>query len=139
MNRPVILVIDGQGGGLGKQIIEGIRKTKLLCNIIAVGTNSIASSAMHKAGADNSATGENAVIVNSRDADVIIGPIGIVIADSLFGEISEAMAAAVGRSKAMKLLIPINLCNNMVIGVPDLSTNAMLRGVMEQVKEATSK
>jgi hypothetical protein len=136
MNRPVILVIDGQGGGLGKQIIEGIRKYKLLCNIIAVGTNSIASSAMHKAGADNSATGENAVIVNSRNADVIIGPIGIVIADSLFGEISEAMAAAVGRSNARKLLIPINLCNNIVIGVPDLSTNAMLRGVLTQVEEA---
>jgi hypothetical protein len=136
MNRPVILVIDGQGGGLGKQIIEGIRKSKLLCNIIAVGTNSIASSAMHKAGADNSATGENAVIVNSRNADVIIGPIGIVIADSLFGEISEAMAAAVGRSNARKLLIPINLCNNIVIGVPDLSTNAMLRGVLTQVEEA---
>ncbi|MDD3290432.1 MAG: DUF3842 family protein [Eubacteriales bacterium] len=135
MNRPVILVIDGQGGGLGKQIIEGIRKSKLLCNIIAVGTNSIASSAMHKAGADNSATGENAVIVNSRNADVIIGPIGIVIADSLFGEISEAMAAAVGRSNARKLLIPINLCNNIVIGVPDLSTNAMLRGVLTQVEE----
>ncbi len=136
MRKPLILVIDGQGGGLGKQIIEGIRKSEMSCEIIAVGTNSIASSAMHKAGADNSATGENAVVVNSRDADMIIGPIGIVIADSLFGEISEAMAAAVGRSKAMKLLIPINLCNNIVIGVPDLSTNAMLRGVLQQVREA---
>jgi hypothetical protein len=136
MRRPLILVIDGQGGGLGKQIIEGIRKAEMPCEIIAVGTNSIASSAMHKAGADNSATGENAVVVNSRDADMIIGPIGIVIADSLFGEISEAMAAAVGRSKALKLLIPINLCNNIVIGVPDLSTNAMLRGVLQQVGEA---
>ena len=136
MRKPLILVIDGQGGGLGKQIIEGIRKSEISCEIIAVGTNSIASSAMHKAGADNSATGENAVVVNSRDADMIIGPIGIVIADSLFGEISEAMAAAVGRSKAMKLLIPINLCNNIVIGVPDLSTNAMLRGVLQQVREA---
>lgn len=136
MRKPLILVIDGQGGGLGKQIIEGIRKSEMSCEIIAVGTNSIASSAMHKAGADNSATGENAVVVNSRDADIIIGPIGIVIADSLFGEISEAMAAAVGRSKALKLLIPINLCNNIVIGVPDLSTNAMLRGVLEQVKAA---
>lgn len=136
MRKPLILVIDGQGGGLGKQIIEGIRKSEMSCEIIAAGTNSIASSAMHKAGADNSATGENAVVVNSRDADVIIGPIGIVIADSLFGEISEAMAAAVGRSKALKLLIPINLCNNIVIGVPDLSTNAMLRGVLEQVKAA---
>lgn len=136
MRKPLILVIDGQGGGLGKQIIEGIRKSEMSCEIIAAGTNSIASSAMHKAGADNSATGENAVVVNSRDADIIIGPIGIVIADSLFGEISEAMAAAVGRSKALKLLIPINLCNNIVIGVPDLSTNAMLRGVLEQVKAA---
>ena len=136
MRKPLILVIDGQGGGLGKQIIEGIRKSEMSCEIIAAGTNSIASSAMHKAGADNSATGENAVVVNSRDADMIIGPIGIVIADSLFGEISEAMAAAVGRSKAMKLLIPINLCNNIVIGVPDLSTNAMLRGVLQQVREA---
>lgn len=136
MRKPLILVIDGQGGGLGKQIIEGIRKSEMSCEIIAAGTNSIASSAMHKAGADNSATGENAVVVNSRDADIIIGPIGIVIADSLFGEISEAMAAAVGRSKALKLLIPINLCNNIVIGVPDLSTNAMLRGVLQQVREA---
>jgi len=139
MNKPVILVIDGQGGGLGKQIIEGIRKSGFHCDVVAVGTNSIASSAMHKAGADNSATGENAVIVNSRHADVIIGPIGIVIADSLFGEISEAMASAVGRSKALKLLIPINLCNNIVIGVPDLSTNAMLRGVLSQVEEALDK
>lgn len=136
MRKPLILVIDGQGGGLGKQIIEGIRKAALFCEIVAVGTNSIASSAMHKAGADNSATGENAVMVNSRAADVIIGPIGIVIADSLFGEISASMAAAVGQSRALKLLIPINLCNNIVVGVPDLSTNAMLRSVLEQVEKA---
>ncbi len=136
MRDPLVLVIDGQGGGLGKQIIEGIRKAGLRCDIVAVGTNSIASSAMHKAGADNSATGENAVIVNSRVADLIIGPIGIVIADSLFGEISAAMAAAVGQSRALKLLIPINLCNNIVIGVSDLSTNAMLGGVLKEVGKA---
>jgi hypothetical protein len=134
MNRPLILVIDGQGGGLGRQIIEGIKKSGIQADIIAVGTNSIASATMLKAGADNSATGENAVIVNCRNASVIIGPIGIVIADSLFGEISPAMAVAVGQSKARKLLIPVNLCDNIVVGVADLSTGNMIKGVLDQLK-----
>jgi len=134
MNKPLILVIDGQGGGLGKQLIEGIRKSALDVDIIAVGTNSIASATMLKAGANNSATGENAVVVNCKNASIIIGPIGIVIADSLFGEISPAMAVAVGQSKARKLLIPMNLCDNIVIGVADLSTNNMIKGVLDQLK-----
>ena len=134
MNKPLILVIDGQGGGLGKQLIEGIRKSGLDVDIIAVGTNSIASATMLKAGANNSATGENAVIVNCKNADIIVGPIGIVIADSLFGEISPAMAVAVGQSKARKLLIPMNLCDNIVVGVGDLSTNNMIKGVLDQMK-----
>lgn len=134
MKKPLILVIDGQGGGLGCQIIDGIRKSKLDVDIIAVGTNSIASATMLKSGADNSATGENAVIVNCRNADIIIGPIGIVIADSLFGEISPAMAVAVGQSRAIKLLIPINVCENIVVGISDLSTNNMIKGVLERLK-----
>ncbi len=134
MNKPLILVIDGQGGGLGKQLIEGIRKSGLDVDIIAVGTNSIASATMLKAGANNSATGENAVIVNCKNADIVVGPIGIVIADSLFGEISPAMAVAVGQSKARKLLIPMNLCDNIVVGVGDLSTNNMIKGVLDQMK-----
>lgn len=134
MNKPLILVIDGQGGGLGRQIIEGIRKSDIQADIIAVGTNSIASATMLKAGADNSATGENAVVVNCRTASVIIGPIGIVIADSLFGEISPVMAVAVGQSKARKLLIPVNLCDNIVVGVADLSTGHMIKGVLDQLK-----
>ena len=134
MSKLLILVIDGQGGGLGKQLIEGIRKSALDVDIIAVGTNSIASATMLKAGANHSATGENAVIVNCKSADIIIGPIGIVIADSLFGEISPAMAVAVGQSKARKLLIPLNLCDNIVVGVADLSTNNMIKGVLDQLK-----
>lgn len=134
MRKPLVLVIDGQGGGLGKQIIEGIRSSGMNFEIAAVGTNSIASASMLKAGADYTATGDNAVAVNCRHADVIIGPIGIVIADSLFGEVSPAMAVSVGQSQAKKFLIPINLCDNIVIGVNDLSTNTMIRQVLEQLK-----
>lgn len=134
MRKPLILVIDGQGGGLGKQIIEGIKTSGMDCDVVAVGTNSIASAAMVKAGADNTATGENAVVANCRTADIIIGPIGIVIADSLFGEISPVMAVAVGQSRARKLLIPINLCENIVIGVNDLSTNKMIKDVLNQLR-----
>lgn len=134
MRKPLILVIDGQGGGLGKQIIEGIKNSGMDYEIVAVGTNSIASAAMVKAGADNTATGENAVIVNCKNADIIVGPIGIVIADSLFGEISPAMAVAVGQSRARKLLIPINLCDNIVIGINDLSTSKMVKDVLDQLR-----
>lgn len=134
MRKPLVVVIDGQGGGLGKQIIEGIKHSGMDFEIAAVGTNSIASASMLKAGADYTATGENAVAVNCRRADIIIGPIGIVIADSLFGEISPAMAVAVGQSKARKLLIPINLCENIVIGVNDLSPGRMIKNVLEQLR-----
>ena len=112
-----ILVIDAQGGGIGKQIIGSIRARKLEAFITAVGTNSLATTAMLRAGADAAATGENAVIVGCRKADLIIGPIGIVIADSLYGEITPAMAAAVGRSDAKRLLIPVNKCDNIIAGL----------------------
>ena len=112
-----ILVIDAQGGGIGKQIIAGIRARKIPAEITAVGTNTLATTAMLRAGADAAATGENAVIVGCRKADLIIGPIGIVIADSLYGEITPAMAAAVGKSGAKRLLIPVNKCDNMIAGL----------------------
>ncbi|NCB41622.1 MAG: DUF3842 family protein [Clostridia bacterium] len=134
MRKPLLLVIDGQGGGLGRQIIEGIRNSGMDFEVAAVGTNSIASASMLKAGADYTATGENAVVVNCRYADIIVGPIGIVIADSLFGEISPVMATAVGQSKAKKLLIPINLCENIVIGVNDLSTGSMIKDALSQLR-----
>ena len=101
--------------------------------MIAVGTNSTATLAMLKAGADRSATGENPVIVASRRADVIIGPVGIVIADSMMGEITADMAVAVARSDAERILIPVNLCNNQVVGVPDLSLSVMIDGVISAV------
>ncbi len=116
-----ILIIDGQGGGMGKQLVSGIKKEIPQAEITAVGTNTVASSAMLKAGADHAATGENAVVVGCRNNDVIIGPVGIVIADSLFGEISPKMALAVAQSNAKRILIPTNLCDNYITGVGEAS------------------
>lgn len=130
-----ILVIDGQGGGLGRQIVSEIKKRFPLYKVTAVGTNSVATSAMLKAGADNSATGENPVVVASRGADVIIGPVGIVIADSMLGEITEKMAVAVAQSRARRILVPVNLCDNYVVGVNDLSLSHMVECVIEELSK----
>lgn len=105
-----IVVIDGQGGNIGRRIVEEIKAKKTGCEILAIGTNSTATALMMKGGADVGATGENPVVLASRDADVIIGPIGIILADSMYGEITPRMAEAIGASKARKILIPINKC-----------------------------
>lgn len=112
-----ILVIDGQGGGLGRQLVAAVKKTVPQAVVTAIGTNSAATSAMLKAGADRAATGENAVVVGCRRADVILGPIGIVMADALLGEITPAMAQAVAQSDARRILIPSNRCDTLVVGV----------------------
>lgn len=126
-----VVVIDGQSGRIGQLFIEKVTKAKLCCELIAIGTNAIATSAMLKAGASMGATGENPVIVATRTADVIVGPIGILAADSMLGEITPAMAAAVGRSGAKKLLLPVNLCNNIVVGTQSLSLSAVLDEAVE--------
>ena len=133
-----IVVIDGQGGSLGKAITEKI-KSRYNCEIYAIGTNSIATSAMLKAGADYGATGENPVVVNSRDADVIIGPVGIVIADALLGEITPEMAVAVGQSNATRILVPINKCENLVAGVPNLTTTALIDDALNKLQGIINK
>ena len=120
-----IVVIDGQGGRMGALLCEKIRKNQKEfptgTELIAIGTNSAATAAMLKAGADCGATGENPVLVACRDADFIIGPLGILAADSLLGEVTPAMAIAVGGSPAQKLLLPVNRCNHHVVGVQDYS------------------
>lgn len=130
-----VLVIDGQGGKIGQLLVESIIKEQIPCELVAIGTNSIATSAMLKAGAGQGATGENPVIVNSRSADVIIGPIGIVSADSLLGEITPSMAVAIGQSKAVKLLLPVSHCDNQVIGVKNLSIGEMVQETISQLKK----
>ena len=132
-------MIDGQGGQLGSQIIRAIRARYNDINIIAVGTNATATTSMIKAGANQGATGENPVIVASRKADVIIGPVGIVIADSLLGEITPKMAVAIGQSNATKILVPINKCENLVAGVPNLTTTALIDDTLNKLQETISK
>ena len=128
-----ILVIDGQGGQLGAQIITRINKTELNAEIIAVGTNTIATTSMLKAGAKHAATGENAVIVNCRHADVIIGPIGIVIADALYGEITPKMALGIGQSQAIRILLPMNRCDNLIAGIQDISTKDIIEDAIAKL------
>lgn len=128
-----IIIIDGQGGRIGKSIVEQLKKVLPNQPLIAIGTNSTATSAMLKAGADLAATGENPVLVNSRDADIIIGPLGIVIANSLLGEITPAMAEAVGSSKALQILLPVNRCNHYVVGTEELTLTDAIRQVCQKV------
>lgn len=120
-----LLIVDGQGGGIGRALVEAVRTAKLDCEIIAVGANTAATAAMLKAGADQGATGENAVVVCARNADVIAGPVGIAIADSLLGEITPRMALAIGQSSARKLLLPVNHCGNIIVGVQDLNLRVL--------------
>lgn len=129
-----IVVIDGQGGKMGCMIIEEIRRSAIACDITAVGTNVLATSAMLKAGADRGATGENPVIVNCREADVIIGPIGVMAADSLLGEVTPAMAVAVGQSRAVKLLLPVNQCRNIVVGTQQMTLSQLAAETVVQLR-----
>ena len=127
------LVIDALGGGLGKQLVAALRKSFPEMDITAVGTNTMATSVMLKAGATHAATGENAVIVGCRKADIIIGPLAIVIADSMFGEITPAMALAVAQSDAKRILIPFNHCDNIVVGIHDYNVTALIQEAIDEV------
>jgi len=128
-----ILIVDGQGGRLGKLLVEGLRQAGIKDEIIAVGTNSIATAAMVKAGADAGATGENPVVVCARDADFILGPIGILAADSLLGEVTPAMAVAVGQSRAQKILVPLNRCRNTVVGLQEMTMSQLVEAAVAEV------
>lgn len=128
-----ILIIDAQGGGIGKQVVTAIKQDIPDAVITAVGTNTTATSMMLKAGADHGATGENSVIVCARKADVIIGPIGIIVADSMFGEITPAMAKAIGQSNAKRILIPVNHCDNIVVGIRNLSIKDLIEEVLTEL------
>jgi prephenate dehydrogenase len=130
-----LLVIDGQGGKMGKAIVEQLKAAFPSQSIIAVGTNSIATSTMLKAGADMGATGENPVIYNSKKADIIIGPIGIIAANSLLGEVTPRMADAVSCSQAVKILIPSSKCNSYVVSTKELSLAEYVSLAVEKVRE----
>ena len=130
-----VLVIDGQGGGLGKQLVTAVKGYDRGIEVIAVGTNSAATNMMLKAGADQAATGENSVVTVCRSADVIMGPVGIVIADAMLGEITPRMALAVGQSAAKRILIPVNLCDNIVVGIENMSMGRRVECAVDALKE----
>ncbi len=132
--KKTVMVVDAQGGGLGKQLITIIKKELPEVHVLAVGANSTATSSMLRAGANEAATGENAARVASRKADIIIGPIGMVVADAMLGEITPAIACAIAQADAMRIMIPFNNCNNYIAGVSDLSTGRLIADALKQLK-----
>lgn len=138
MGNMKVLIIDGQGGRMGGQLVKAVTERFPEAEIMAVGTNSTAAAAMVKSGAVYAATGENAVMVACRKADVIIGPVGIVIADSLYGEVTPGMALAVARSSAVRILLPLNRCENIIAGVQDTSIPGLLEDAMRKLALASA-
>jgi len=130
-----IVVIDGQGGKIGSLLIEKLKTAVPDAEICAIGSNSIATAAMLRAGANYGATGENPVVVNCRNADIIAGPIGIIVSCSLYGEITPRMARAVGESPAQKLLLPVSKCNITVAG----TEKAQLADHLNFIAEAAAR
>jgi Ni,Fe-hydrogenase maturation factor len=131
-----IAVIDGMGGGIGSQVVERLKSLKNNdIEIVALGTNSQATSNMIKSGADDGATGENAVVWMSSKVDIIIGPLAIISANSMMGEISPKMAEAIAISDARKLLLPLSKCNMDIIGLKDLQFKTMFSELLETVKK----
>ena len=133
----LVVVVDGQGGGMGRGLVESIKKKWPKLHVRAVGTNSLATSAMLRAGADDGATGENAVVFNARQADLLLGPIGILTPNGLLGEVSPAMAGAVGASEAVKILLPSQRCSiRLAVGdpqPPELYLDQALRLLEEEL------
>lgn len=134
-----IIVIDGQGGRLGRLLVEGVKTRLPQAQVYAMGTNAVATAAMLKAGADFGATGENPVVRNVADADGVLGPVGIVVANAILGEVTPAMAEAVGSCRAKKFLIPMNSCGVVVAGVEELSLPAYVARAMETLAAELKK
>lgn len=112
-----IVVIDGQGGGIGKAVVAALKQARPTLRLLALGTNATATAVMLRAGAEQGATGENAICHQCRTAEIIIGVIGLLHANALLGEISPAIAAAISGSDAEKVLIPLDRCGLHVVGV----------------------
>ena len=130
------MVMDGQGGGIGGTIIKGLRESVGNdLRILALGTNSIATSRMMKAGANKGSTGENAIIQTSKQVDVIIGPLAILMANSMMGEVTPAMATAVSSSEAIKILIPLTQEKVRIVGVSGDPLPHLVVQVVDIIKE----
>ena len=125
-DAPLVVVIDGQGGMIGRKLCDQLLEGKPDLSLLALGTNSAATSAMLKGKAKQGATGENPVLVAARRAAVIAGPASIDVADSMLGEITPKMASAIGQSEAEKVLIPLNRCGILIAGVQDCPVDELI-------------
>ena len=134
-----IMIVDGQGGGIGRALAENVRAALPEAEIVAVGTNSIATSSMMKAGAAMGATGENAVIWNAGRSDVILGPIGVFFPHAMMGEITPRMAQAVALAPGEKVLLPLQRCGITVAGVQDLPLKELLGQLPGLVRAALTE
>ncbi|MCH1939743.1 DUF3842 family protein [Holdemania massiliensis] len=132
---PLIVVIDGQGGMIGRKLCDRLLECNPELNLLALGTNSTATSTMLKGKARQGATGENPVLVAARRAAVIAGPASIVVADSMLGEITPKMAAGIGQSDAEKVLIPLNRCGILIAGVQDCSVDELIEKAVGLILE----
>lgn len=131
-----LAVIDGQGGGIGKAIVEKLAKEfGERIEIIALGTNSTATSGMIKSGAHSGATGENAIRVMANNVDIIMGPFAILIKDAMMGEITSVMTEAIATSTALKLVIPLNRCNMIIPGTRELKLNDLIELAIEEIRK----
>ncbi|QOX63446.1 DUF3842 family protein [Anoxybacterium hadale] len=130
-----IAVVDGQGGGIGRAIVEKLKAALPNVEILALGTNSAATGQMLRAGADDGATGENAIAHNMKSVDVVVGVIAIINANSMMGELSPKMAQAIGESRAYKVLLPINRCNIHVVSVEEVPLSIHLDNAVRTIRE----
>ncbi len=131
-----LMVMDGQGGGIGATVIKGLRHSiGADLEILALGTNSIATSRMMKAGANRGGTGENAIICTSQVVDLIIGPLGILVANAMMGEVTPKMASAVSSSRAKKVLIPLTQEKIKIVGVSDEPLPHLVNEIIKTVRE----
>lgn len=129
------MIVDGQGGGVGRSLVEAIREKYPAAELIAVGTNATATANMMKGGTPVGATGENAVIYNSGRVDRIVGPIGIVMANAMLGEITPGMAEAISSADVPILLIPMSRCNAQVMGVESRKLGDYIKEAVEKIAE----
>ena len=130
-----IMVMDGQGGGVGRSLLEAFKERFPEADLIAVGTNATATANMMKSGVTSGATGENAVVYNSKRADVIVGPVGIVMADAMLGEITPTMAAAVASGDAKLILIPMSKCHATIVGVESRRLGEYIAEAVDEIAE----
>ena len=134
-----IAVVDGQGGGIGRAIVEKLKAALPEVEVLALGTNSAATGQMLRAGADDGATGENAIVHNMKFVDIVVGVIAIINANSMMGELSPRMAQAIGESRAFKVLLPMNRCNIHVVSVEDVPLSVHLDHAIKVIKEHVKK